>query len=83
MAPGAFFVLAALTAAQNRIKRKLDEKGKPNKLGLDTSKIQSGCNSDCAACGDSGCARRFIDVNGAPGSVAGAAKVNNTDKEER
>jgi electron transport complex protein RnfE len=73
MAPGAFFVLAALTATQNRIKRKLEAKGK------DVSKIQSGCNSDCASCGDSGCSRRFIDVNAAPGSVAQV----NKDKEEK
>jgi electron transport complex protein RnfE len=79
MAPGAFFVLAALTATQNRIKRKLEAKDMPNKLGLDTSKIQSGCNSDCAACGDSGCSRRFIDVNAPSGSVAQA----NKDKEEK
>ena len=48
MAPGAFFVLAMLTALQNRVKRSMEAKGK------DASKIQSGCNSDCASCGDSG-----------------------------
>lgn len=75
LAPGAFFVLAALTALQNRIKRKLQEKGK------NVDKIQSGCSSDCASCSDSGCARRFVDVNGAPGSVADAAKASNGKKE--
>lgn len=64
LAPGAFFVLAALTALQNRVKRKMQEKGQ------NADKIQSGCNSDCANCSDSGCARRFVDVDGAPGSVA-------------
>ncbi|MDO4293753.1 MAG: electron transport complex subunit E [Eubacteriales bacterium] len=49
MAPGAFFVLAFLTAAQNRIKRNGEKKGK------DMSKIQSGCLEDCTACGVSGC----------------------------
>ena len=44
MAPGAFFVLAFLTAVQNRVKMNLAKKGK------DTSKIQSGCGGDCAAC---------------------------------
>jgi electron transport complex protein RnfE len=73
MAPGAFFVLAALTAAQNRIKRGMEAKGK------DTSKIQSGCSSDCASCADSGCARRFVDFNGEPGPVS---KANN-NKEEK
>ena len=48
MAPGAFFVLAFLTAVQNRVKMNLAKKGK------DTSKIQSGCGGDCAACA-SGC----------------------------
>ena len=68
LAPGAFFVLAALTALQNRVKRKMQEKGQ------NVDKIQSGCSSDCANCSDSGCARRFIDVDGAPGSVADAKK---------
>ena len=48
MAPGAFFVLAFLTAVQNRVKMNLAKKSK------DTSKIQSGCGGDCAACA-SGC----------------------------
>lgn len=54
MAPGAFFVLACLTAIQNRIKRNGEKKGK------DMSKIQSGCNEDCLSCKDSGCSRRFF-----------------------
>ena len=45
MAPGAFFVLALLTAIQNKVKLNLEKKGK------DVSKIQSGCNADCASCG--------------------------------
>ncbi|MDE7322279.1 MAG: electron transport complex subunit E [Lachnospiraceae bacterium] len=66
LAPGAFFVLAALTALQNRIKRKMQEKGQ------NVDKIQSGCSSDCASCADSGCVHRFVDVSGASGSVAEA-----------
>lgn len=66
LAPGAFFVLAALTALQNRVKRKMQERGQ------NVDKIQSGCNSDCASCSDSGCAHRFVDVNAASGSVANA-----------
>ena len=50
MAPGAFFVLACLTALQNKVKINGEKKGR------DMSKIQSGCNSDCMNCGDSGCA---------------------------
>ena len=68
LAPGAFFVLAALTALQNRVKRKMQERGE------NADKIQSGCNADCASCGDSSCARRFIDTNAAGGSVADADK---------
>ena len=44
MAPGAFFVLALLTGLQNKVKINLANKGK------DVSKIQSGCNADCASC---------------------------------
>ena len=45
MAPGAFFVLALLTGLQNKVKLTMAKKGK------DVSKIQSGCNADCASCG--------------------------------
>ncbi len=55
LAPGAFFVLAGLTAIQNKVKIAGEKKGK------DMSKIQSGCNSDCMNCGESGCSRRMID----------------------
>lgn len=53
LAPGAFFVLAALTAIQNKVRINGEKKGK------DMSRIQSGCNSDCVGCSDSGCSRRF------------------------
>lgn len=52
LAPGAFFVLAILTAIQNYIKIQGEKKGK------DMSKIQSGCNCDCMNCGDKGCNQR-------------------------
>ncbi|MBR4965037.1 MAG: hypothetical protein IKY53_00925, partial [Lachnospiraceae bacterium] len=55
-APGAFSILACLTAIQNVAK----EKGA--KAGKDVSKIQSGCSSDCMNCSDSGCAKRLIPV---------------------
>ena len=48
MAPGAFFVLALLTAVQNRVKMSWEKKGK------NASRIQSGCSADCASCA-SGC----------------------------
>lgn len=44
MAPGAFFVLAALTAIQNKAKEVGEKKGK------DVSKIQSGCGGNCLEC---------------------------------
>ena len=53
LAPGAFFVLAALTAIQNKIKIAGEKKGK------DMSKIQSGCGSDCMNCKEEGCSKRF------------------------
>lgn len=74
MAPGAFFVLACLTALQNKVKINGEKKGR------DMSKIQSGCNSDCASCGDSGCSHRFYGGSGAsegdakPSAAAGPEK---------
>lgn len=67
LAPGAFFVLAALTALQNYIKICGAKKGK------DTSKIQSGCSEDCMNCGEKGCSKRFYDNKNA----------ENTKKEEK
>lgn len=52
LAPGAFFVLAALTAIQNKVKIAGERKGK------DMSKIQSGCGGDCLGCGEKNCADR-------------------------
>ncbi|MBR5579356.1 MAG: electron transport complex subunit E [Lachnospiraceae bacterium] len=47
LAPGAFFVLACLTAIQNAVKLWGEKKGR------DMSKIQSGCGNDCTTCGHS------------------------------
>lgn len=57
LAPGAFFVLAALTAIQNFLKNRGRKKGK------DYSKVQSGCSEDCMNCSDTGCGRRFYDTS--------------------
>ena len=54
LAPGAFFVLAVLTAIQNKVKIAGEKRGK------DMSKIQSGCNLDCMNCADAGCSRRIV-----------------------
>lgn len=55
LAPGAFFVLACLTALQNYLKIRGEKRGK------DMSKVQSGCKEDCMNCGEKGCSRRFYD----------------------
>ena len=55
MAPGAFFVLATLTMIQNVIK----DKGA--KAGKDTSKIGSGCSSDCMNCKDTSCSKSLVE----------------------
>ena len=54
MAPGAFFVLALLTAIQNKIKIEGEKKGK------DMSKIQSGCGHDCLNCADTSCTSKVV-----------------------
>lgn len=58
LAPGAFFVLAALAALQNFLKEKLQ------KLGRTAEKIGSNCRKDCISCADGGCARAFYDGKG-------------------
>ncbi|MBO4976434.1 MAG: electron transport complex subunit E [Lachnospiraceae bacterium] len=55
LAPGAFFILAALTAFQNYLKITRE------RVGKDAGKIQSGCSEDCMNCGNKGCSRRFYD----------------------
>ncbi len=57
MAPGAFFVLAVLTAVQNAARSKKEKRG-------EKTKIQSGCSHDCMNCGDSACEHRFYDPDG-------------------
>ena len=49
LAPGAFFVLAALAAIQNWIKIRGEKKGR------DMSRFQSGCGHDCMNCSENGC----------------------------
>lgn len=73
LAPGAFFVLAALTAIQNYIKIRGGKKGREYK------KLQSGCNEDCMNCSDSGCSRRFYDAE----TKAAEVEVADLEKEGR
>ena len=75
MAPGAFFVLAVLTAIQNKVKITGEKKGK------DMSKIQSGCNSDCMNCADMGCAHRLYDEKAGSGKTDKAG-VENPDSDK-
>ncbi len=75
MAPGAFFVLSCLTAIQNKIKINGEKKGR------DMSKIQSGCNSDCMSCGESGCARRFYGESKNEEAKTELVKAENTEGE--
>ena len=57
LAPGAFFVLAVLTALQNFVKNRLKKAGKPYE------KIGSGCSEDCMNCSETGCAKRFYKLD--------------------
>ena len=70
LAPGAFFVLAALVAVQNYIKIRGEKQGK------DMSKIGSGCSHDCMNCGQKGCTDRFYDT-----SAPAAAEKTVAEKE--
>ena len=54
LAPGAFFVLAALTALQNYIRIRMKKAGKKTHEGM-------GCNEDCMNCADQSCSKRFYD----------------------
>lgn len=68
-APGAFFVLAMLVAAQNVLKEKRRRAGKPYE------KIGSGCSEDCMNCAEQGCSKRFYDATAV--SVGGGEKAEN------
>lgn len=63
MAPGAFFVLAGLTALQNFIKKKvalsMQKAGHPGKA---SDSACEGCSHDCTTCGDGGCSQKFYDM---------------------
>ena len=53
LAPGAFFVLACLTAIQNKVKNGKKKKGLP-------VVEHAGCG-DCSTCGNGACSSRFFD----------------------
>ena len=60
-APGAFFVLAALVAFQNYLKKTRQRAGKA------FEKIGSGCSEDCMNCDRQGCTKRFYDTDAGEG----------------
>lgn len=71
MAPGAFFVLAFLTALQNKVKMK-----KHGKI--------SECGADCSCCGNKSCAGHFFNMTEDPSvSVEAAAKAADKAKEAK
>ncbi|MDD2972202.1 MAG: electron transport complex subunit E [Lachnospiraceae bacterium] len=57
LAPGAFFVLACLTALQNKVRMSAAAKG-----DMDAAKKLS-CGTDCATCGNTGCGGKFYDTS--------------------
>ena len=61
MAPGAFFVLAAIIAVMSVVRDKQLKAGKETKI--------KECNKDCTSCGEDGCVHRFYDENGADTAV--------------
>ena len=69
-APGAFFVLAALTAIQNVLKSR-----SANKKEQASEELPAGCGQDCASCGVSGCSShgKFYDAD-AVGTIEEQAK---------
>ena len=58
MAPGAFFVLALLTAAQNKLK-KIAAKSQ----GAAEEPGRKECNTECGSCGVTGCGFKMIDTS--------------------
>ncbi len=72
LAPGAFFVLAALTALQNYIRIRMKKAGKKTHEGM-------GCNEDCMNCADQSCSKRFYDDKA---EKKAESKAKATKKEE-
>jgi len=78
-APGAFFVLAALTALQNVLKKR----GKNKKVVSKKDELPAGCGQDCSACGVSGCSSHGKFYDAEAGKTAEAtSKTSEASKEE-
>lgn len=76
LAPGAFFVLAILTAFQNYLKLTRE------RVGKEARHIGSGCSEDCMNCSDSSCSKRFYDTTSGKGEKSGAGKRTVSSKEK-
>lgn len=71
LAPGAFFVLAILTAIQNQVSISAAKKGK-------VSKVKATCNSDCSSCTSDCGDRKFYDAS-ATGTISGKTKLEDAN----
>lgn len=77
LAPGAFFVLAALCAIQNFVKIQGEKRGK------DMSKVGSGCSHDCLHCMDGSCADNQNEVLSAGGEEEASEADKRVKKAEK
>lgn len=76
LAPGAFFVLALLTAFQNYLKLTRE------RVGKEARHIGSGCSEDCMNCSDTSCSKRFYDTTSGKGEKLDAGKRTASSKEK-
>ena len=77
LAPGAFFVLAMLSALQNYIKNSAKRAGK------NTQKLSADCGEDCAGCGGGGCVHKFYDASPRTGKEENVTEIMDLEKEEK
>ena len=77
LAPGAFFVLAMLSALQNYIKNSAKRAGK------NTQKLSADCGEDCAGCGGGGCVHKFYDASPRIGKEENVTEIMDLEKEEK
>ena len=76
LAPGAFFVLAALVAIMNVVRGKAEKKGKP------LPKAQGCLAGDCGSCAQSGICTGKMSVEKAPQMARKAASIVAKDRQE-
>lgn len=68
LAPGAFFVLAFVTALMNAIKKQIAKHNLSVAKGsgateedIEATELPAGCTHDCSSCGEGGCNHKFYD----------------------